>query len=127
MGVLVKEKEGRPVSEVCLQEETESRLGYSNRDIITVSIRDEKEEWWVSDVYMGVEGAGYMGVEGAGNREQNRKMYSAFLEINRRIENKRWNVMGDFNAHVGLNNKPVNQNGHMLLDFTDATKLKIMN
>lgn len=119
VGALVKEKEGRNVAEVCLQEETECRLGYSSGDIITVNIRDEKEEWFVSVVYMGV--------EGAENREQNRKLYSALMEISRKVESKKWIIMGDFNAHIGLNNEPVNQNGHMLLDLTEATTLKIMN
>ncbi|XP_050706159.1 uncharacterized protein LOC126991439 [Eriocheir sinensis] len=119
VGVIVKERAGRKVTEVDLLEETEKKLGYNKGDLITVKVTDLKEEWWVTVVYMGV--------EGAENREENRKLYGALMEISGRVGKEKWIVMGDLNGHIGLNNAPVNRNGHMLLEFAESANLKIKN
>ena len=119
VGAIVKERAGRKVTEVGLSEETENNLGYNKGDLITVKVTDQKEEWWVSVVYMGV--------DGAENREENRKLYEALREISGRTGNGKWIVMGDFNGHIGLNQEPANRNGHMLLDFAETANLKIKN
>lgn len=119
VGILVKEKTDRNITEISLQEQTESKLGYNKGDIITVKIKEDKVEWWVTVVYMGV--------EGMENRNENRKLYEALMEVGERVGKQRWLVMGDFNGHIGLNNMPVNKNGDMLLDFQEKTNLKIKN
>lgn len=45
MGVILKERAGRKVSEVCLEDGILSKLEYNERDLITVKVRDLKEEW----------------------------------------------------------------------------------
>ena len=119
VGIIIKEKPGRLVAEELMEKKTESKLGYNKGDIITARIVDEKEVWWVTVVYMGV--------EGAENREENRKLYEALAETHRKVGKEKWVLMGDFNSHIGLNNAPVNTNGHMLLDFTEWTRLTIKN
>ena len=119
VGMLIKEKEGRQIMEVILHEDLEHRFGYNKGDLITVKINEEKEEWLVTVVYMGV--------EEEENREDNKKMYETLQEISRLACNRKWVLMGDFNGHIGLNSDPVNKNGQMLLDFTETEGLEIKN
>lgn len=96
-GVGVKEKEGRSMSEVQLCKEMENRLTHGKGDIITVKIKDVKEVWWITVVYMGV--------EGPENYEENKKLFDLMTEIGMEIGKEKWVIMGDLNGHIGLNNE----------------------
>ena len=119
VGVIMKEKEGRSITEVQLCKETENRLAHGKGDIITVKIKDMREVWWVTVVYMGV--------ESTENYEENWKMYELMTEISWAIGKEKWVVMGDLNGHIGLNNERTNINGTMILEFAENRDMKIKN
>ena len=58
VGIMLREKAGRSIEEVQLDSDTGNRLGYNKGDIITAKITDQTDKWWVTIVYMGVEGRG---------------------------------------------------------------------
>ena len=111
-------KEGRQIEEIRLKEDG-AYLGSGKGDIITVKLTENCKCWWITVVYMGV--------EGAENREGNRKKYKALTEIKEKVGEGKWIIMGDFNGHVGLKNEAVNVNGEMLLDCCDKMNMIIKN
>ena len=91
----------------------ENKLNHSKGDIINVKLTDNKDVWWITVVYMGV--------EGRENLDNNRKLYEALLETKEKVGREKWVIMGDFNGHVGQLNEKANANGQMLLDFIEST------
>lgn len=69
----------------------------------------------------------YMGVEGRENYVENRKLYQELLEIKKEVGARKWIIIGDLNAHIGINNERVNVNGQMLLDFEEERQMRIMS
>lgn len=86
-------------------------LKHGKGDIITAKLIDQKDVWWITVVYAGV--------EGRDNQDTNRQLYEALLEIEGRVGKDKWVIMGDLNGHIGLLNERVNINGQMILDFTE--------
>ena len=84
-----------------------------------MKVTEQKDVWWVTVVYMGV--------EGRDNYEDNRKLYDALLETKEKVGKDKWIIMGDRNGHIGLMNEKVNTNGHMILDFIEKTGYRIQN
>ena len=119
VGVIMKEKEGRSIEEVRLAREMEDRLGYNKGDILTVKIKEQESDWWVT--------VAYMGVESRGNYEDNRKLYEALSSIKERVGQNKWIIMGDLNGHIGLMEETVNRNGQLILDFVGDTGMRIKN
>ena len=111
-------KEGRQIEEIRLKEDG-AYLGSGKGDIITVKLTENCKCWWITVVYMGV--------EGAENRKGNRKKYKALTDIKEKVEEGKWIIMGDFNGHVGLKNETVNVNGEMLLDCCAKMNMIIKN
>ena len=118
-GVIVREKEGRSIEEIRLTKEMERGLGYNKGDIVTVKIREDKTEWWVTVVYMGV--------EGRGNFEDNRQLYETLRKIKEQVGRHRWVILGDLNGHIGLVEETVNRNGQLILNFVEEEGLRIKN
>ncbi|KAG0715447.1 hypothetical protein GWK47_011916 [Chionoecetes opilio] len=118
-GILMKEKAGRTIEEINPTRDIENQLGYNKGDIVTVKVREQKEVWWVTVVYMGV--------EGRGNQEDNRKLFEAMLEIKEKVGRDKWVIMGDMNGHIGLMEERVNRNGELLLDFSEKSGCRIKN
>ena len=111
--MIVKEQCSRRVEEIKLSDEMENKLNHSKGDIINVKLTDNKDVWWITVVYMGV--------EGRENLDNNRKLYEALLETKEKVGREKWVIMGDFNGHVGQLNEKANANGQMLLDFIEST------
>ena len=65
--VFMREKGGRSIEEVRMTENMEVGLRHNKGDTVTVKIREHEADWWVTVVYMGV--------EGRGNYEDNRQLY----------------------------------------------------
>ena len=84
-----------------------------------MKVTEQKDVWWVTVVYMGV--------EGRDNYEDNRKLYDALLETKEKVGKDKWIIMGDRNGHIGLMNEKVNTNGHMILNFIKRTGYRIQN
>ncbi|KAG0726595.1 hypothetical protein GWK47_036224 [Chionoecetes opilio] len=118
-GILMKEKAGRTIEEINPTRDIENQLGYNKGDIITVKVREQKEVWWVTVVYMVV--------EGRGNQEDNIKLFEAMLEIKEKVGRDKWVIMGDMNGHIGLMEERVNRNGELLLDFAERSGCRIKN
>lgn len=68
-----------------------------------------------------------MGVKGRENYGEYRKLHQELLEIKEEVGARKWIIMGDLNAHIGLNNERLNVNGQMLLNFEEETQMKVMN
>lgn len=82
VGVIVKEQCSRRMEETKLSDEMENRLNHSKGDIIRVKVTDHKDVWWITVVYMGV--------EGRDNFDNNRKLYEALLEIKEKVGREKW-------------------------------------
>ena len=119
VGVIMREREGRSIEEIRLTEEMERGLSYNKGDIVTVKIREQECEWWVTVVYMGV--------EGRGNYEDNRQLYETLRKIKAEVGRNKWVIMGDLNGHIGLIEEIVNRNGQLILDFVEEGGLRIKN
>ena len=118
VGIIMREKTGLQIEEIRLKEDG-AYLGSGKGDIITVKLTEKHKLWWITVVYMGV--------EGTENRESNKKKYKALTEIKEKVREEKWIVMGDFNGHTGMKNEAVNWNGEMLLDYCDKTNMIIKN
>lgn len=118
VGIIMKKKTGRKL-EVRSPGEKQSNLGYSKGDMMTVRITEGKDEWWITVLYVGV--------EGRENHQENRKMYEAVVDIKEEVGDKKWIIMGDLNGHIGLNNERVNTNGRLILEFVEKAGVKIKN
>ena len=119
VGVIMKEKGDRRITEVQKVKDMKTNLGFIRGDILTVKITEGREEWWVTVVYMGV--------EGRENYDNNRKLYDLMIEIKKEVGDRKWIIMGDLNGHTGLNSDRVNGNGKMILDFVEQTRMKMKN
>ena len=53
--MIMREIEDRSMEEIKLTREMEARLRHNKGDILTVKITEDRTEWWVTLVYMGVE------------------------------------------------------------------------
>ena len=70
------------MEETKLSDEMENRLNHSKGDIIRVKVTDHIDVWWITVVYMGV--------EGRDNFDNNRKLYEALLEIKEKVGREKW-------------------------------------
>lgn len=119
VGIIMKEKEGRSIEEVKLAQEMEDRLCHNKGDVLTVKMKEQGIDWWVTVVYMGV--------EGRTNYEDNSQLYEALMSLKERVGQNRWIILGDLNGHIGLMEETVNRNGQLILDFAGDSEMKIKN
>ena len=69
----------------------------------------------------------YMTVESERGRRENVDKYKIMKNIIREYNGENVIVMGDMNGHIGLLGERINQNGEMLIEFTDEMGLENLN
>lgn len=106
VGVMVRQDAGWEVHESELNKRL-SRQEIEGR-VITFEIAKSRKVLYMTVVYMEVEKK---------NKTRNKRIIAELGHIGRTMEGKKWLVMGDFNAHVGLMDEVINENGALVLDW----------
>ena len=69
----------------------------------------------------------YMTTAGPDADHDNRRKYEIVNEVMRENEHERILIVGDMNGHIGLLGEAVNENGQLLIDFTEDMRLQNLN
>ena len=69
----------------------------------------------------------YMTTSGESAMNDNVNKYESIRKIIGLHKEKKIILMGDMNGHIGLLGEPVNNNGRLLLDFSEELNLEILN
>ena len=117
VGVLVRKESGFEISEL------DVGSCEMSEDLLALKIeykRGEKRECLIMVVC-------YMTTAGVDAARDNARKYAIIKKVVQENMNEKVMVMGDMNGHIGILGEEVNENGQLLIEFTEEMNLENLN